>query len=43
VTDVANHPAVPSPVDAGQATKARAQLEALWMEEDALVDVDARP
>lgn len=38
----AHHPAVPSPVRADAAARSRAQLEALWLEDDALVDVDVQ-
>lgn len=38
----ATHPGTPGPVTATKEDRARASLEALWLEEDALVDADVR-
>src|SRR4051812_12326845 len=38
----AAHPGSPAPVQAAREQQARAGLEALWMEEDVLVDADVQ-
>ena len=38
----ASHPGVPSPLASSREERARAGLEALWMEEDALVDTEVQ-